>query len=403
MIDDGQQLDLEAAPLGTTRSKKRTATWLLLISGGLPMVATLLGFLGLIGWPFELLANYRFQYALILTGVIIAAWMSKRWIWTALLCLPLALNLTLIVPLYLPTDLQIQAQATLSKTLAQKNQTPVDNQTLANRITKYDTSQIFTLNGHQWRLTDEPLLIMNLNMNVAERGSEHVMRLINDGDADLILAQSVTQATLKKLSMYGMPYRIHSALPRDDGTGIALLAHVSLPPKIRITHTATLNLANNTLAPPAIEATLQWLNHPIRLLLVHLTNPWSSHGAKTHNQQIKSIVQWVNKQDYPVIVMGNFSMTPWAAHFSDLLRKTGLINSQVGFGIQPTWPANGGFPLGEIPVDHCLHSESLITIERGLGPTNGADHRPLILKLTWRDPHPFPPQTQPKPTVEKTQ
>ncbi|MBL4702520.1 MAG: endonuclease/exonuclease/phosphatase family protein [Phycisphaeraceae bacterium] len=403
MIDDGQQLDLEAAPFRATRSKRRTATWLLLISGGLPMVATLLGFLGLIWWPFELLANYRFQYAFILTGVILAAMMSKRWIWATLLCLPLALNLALIVPLYLPTDLQLQTQTTLPKPIAKKNQPPANNHSPDSHILKHDDSQRITINGQLWRTTDEPLLIMNLNMNVAERGSEHVMQLINEGGADLILAHSVTQATLKQLTMYGTPYRIHSILPRDDEAGMALLARVSLPPKIRITHTAILDLANSTLEAPAIEATLQWLDRPIHLLLVHLTNPWSSRAAKTHNQQIKNIVQWVNKQAHPVIVMGNFSATPWAAHFSDLLRKTGLINSQVGFGIQPTWPANGGFPLGEIPVDHCLHSESLVTVERGLGPTNGADHRPLILKLTWSDPHPYPPQTQPKPTAKKTQ
>ena len=128
--------------------------------------------------------------------------------------------------------------------------------------------------------------------------------------------------------------------------------------------------------------------------MVHLPGPWTLNNAKLYRDQLRGIVQWVNEQDDTVIVMGNFNTTPWAAHFSDMLQKTGLINSQIGFGIQPTWPASGGFPLGEIPVDHCLHSEQLIAVKRGSGPTNGADHRPMIVDLSWVNPQEKPSQEE---------
>jgi endonuclease/exonuclease/phosphatase (EEP) superfamily protein YafD len=190
--------------------------------------------------------------------------------------------------------------------------------------------------------------------------------------------------------MHGTPYRIHNSMPQDDDFGIAMLSRVSLPPKIRITASSTLSLTHDKLSMPAITATVQWFDRKFQLLMVHLPGPWTPDGAKQYRKHIDGIVQWVNEQDDPVVVMGNFNSTPWSAHFSDLLQKTGLNNSQIGFGIQPTWPASGGFPIGEIPVDHCLHSEQLVTVERGSGPTNGADHRPLIVKLNWLIPQEKP-------------
>ena len=110
MIDDGQQLDLEATPFRASRSRRRTAAWVLLICGGLPALTTFMGFLGLFWWPCDILANFRFQYALILSGVIIAAMFSKRYLWAVLLCLPLALNVALIVPLFITSQSQQEAK-----------------------------------------------------------------------------------------------------------------------------------------------------------------------------------------------------------------------------------------------------------------------------------------------------
>lgn len=394
MFDDGQQLDMEAAPARFHRTRQRKASVLLLISGGLPTLATFLGFMGLLWWPFEVLANYRAQYALILLGVAVATLLTRRVMWALLICLPLALNIALIVPLYIPTDVQLQVQARTAA--AMENEDPEDDfgpndsdNTMA-QIIHYDEKSKILRDGLMWHVSDTPLVIMNLNMNVAERGNEHLMNLINNGQADIILAQSVTESTLKQLSMHGTPYRIHHPQTREDGYGMVMLSRVSLPPKIRILDSNWIELAGEKRSIPSIVATILWFDRKIRILMVHLPGPWSQADDMNYRLHYQGIVKWVNEQDDPVIVMGNFNATPWAAHFSDLLRKTGLLNSEIGFGIQPTWPASGGFPLGEIPVDHCLHSDQLATVERGLGPTNGADHRPLIVKLNWVKPHEKP-------------
>jgi endonuclease/exonuclease/phosphatase (EEP) superfamily protein YafD len=80
--------------------------------------------------------------------------------------------------------------------------------------------------------------------------------------------------------------------------------------------------------------------------------------------------------------MGDFNTTPWSVLMRQVLRESGLVNSQSGFGLQPTWPATLPNFL-QIAIDHCLHSPSLITKHRTIGPNIGSDHLPIGLELEW--------------------
>ena len=65
----------------------------------------------------------------------------------------------------------------------------------------------------------------------------------------------------------------------------------------------------------------------------------------------------------------------------DLLDRTGLVNSIQGYGLGQTWPA--GAALAGIPIDHCLHSSDLVTLERTVADIEGSDHRALHVTLGW--------------------
>ncbi len=54
--------------------------------------------------------------------------------------------------------------------------------------------------------------------------------------------------------------------------------------------------------------------------------------------------------------------------------------SHSGFGLQPTWLAGLPLPL-MISIDHCLHSQSILTFYRSLGLDIGSDHLPLLVKV----------------------
>lgn len=79
------------------------------------------------------------------------------------------------------------------------------------------------------------------------------------------------------------------------------------------------------------------------------------------------------------IVLGDLNATPWSHAFRALLEDGELVSSQRGHGIQGSWRREP-WPLS-LPIDHCLHAPSLVTLERHLGPFLGSDHRPLHVAL----------------------
>jgi endonuclease/exonuclease/phosphatase (EEP) superfamily protein YafD len=135
---------------------------------------------------------------------------------------------------------------------------------------------------------------------------------------------------------------------------------------------------------PAIEATIEWAGRRVRFLGLHTLPPTGPAYARTRDAQLAAVADWVKRQGGPVIVAGDLNATPWCASFRRLVNDTRLVNSQRGFGVQPTWPARGFAWLdGLIPIDHCLHSPQLVTVQREVGERRGSDHMPIVVTLRW--------------------
>ncbi len=80
------------------------------------------------------------------------------------------------------------------------------------------------------------------------------------------------------------------------------------------------------------------------------------------------------------MVVGDFNAARWSHGFRALLDRSGMVDSERGFGFQPTFPAGLPYPL-RIPIDHLLHGEGLAVTDRVLGPALGSDHLPLVVDL----------------------
>jgi endonuclease/exonuclease/phosphatase (EEP) superfamily protein YafD len=92
------------------------------------------------------------------------------------------------------------------------------------------------------------------------------------------------------------------------------------------------------------------------------------------------LAELVAQETMPVIVIGDFNATPWSYAFKDFSSETGLVNSQNGYGLDATWPST--FPVTLVPLDHMLHSDSLTTVTRKVGPDLGSDHLPLLVEVS---------------------
>jgi endonuclease/exonuclease/phosphatase (EEP) superfamily protein YafD len=128
-----------------------------------------------------------------------------------------------------------------------------------------------------------------------------------------------------------------------------------------------------------VHAVLDWRGSPVALLGVHLHWPLGPDNSRLRNQELGSIAAFARNQHVPLIVAGDFNITPWSAHYGELLRASSLSDCAAERSLAPTWPSQ--FPPLGISIDHCLFSREWRSLDVRLGPSLGSDHRALIADL----------------------
>ncbi len=109
---------------------------------------------------------------------------------------------------------------------------------------------------------------------------------------------------------------------------------------------------------------------------VHLTNPLY-YPASQQKAEAARLASVLGRLEGPVVVAGDFNMTPFSARYGTLLRESGLRRAEGG--VNTTWPALLT-PLG-LPLDHILVSAAVGLASMRVGPRLGSDHRPVIATM----------------------
>ncbi|HEY0684279.1 MAG TPA: endonuclease/exonuclease/phosphatase family protein [Steroidobacter sp.] len=129
----------------------------------------------------------------------------------------------------------------------------------------------------------------------------------------------------------------------------------------------------------AARVKLDWRGTPVTVLGVHLNWPLGPRNSEFRNQELGRLVQISKQQPGPLIVAGDFNLTPWSEYFSDALEESGLHDAARGFGLARSWPAQFA-PVG-IRIDHCLLSPQWRSVATHVGPWLGSDHLPVVADL----------------------
>lgn len=119
---------------------------------------------------------------------------------------------------------------------------------------------------------------------------------------------------------------------------------------------------------------------PVDVLGIHPLAPTSAGRAALRDAQLAYAGEWAAERRERAIVVGDFNAAPWSHGFRRLLGGSGMVDSERGFGFQPSFPSGFPFVL-RIPIDHLLHSDGLEVVDRRLGPDLGSDHLPLVVDL----------------------
>jgi endonuclease/exonuclease/phosphatase (EEP) superfamily protein YafD len=293
----------------------------------LTITALLLGLLGRYVWPLDLFAHFRIHYivALILAGIALLA--LREWNSGTIALLAAALA-------SIPT---------------------FDYLSSASQHTSQAAPRLRVLSFNIWFR------------------NEDVMRLAGHLDAsgaDIVMLQEISQQQAEALraTLKAYPFAYTDAA---EPTDTVLLSRWPLQ------STSTEKLAENGVS--ALRAIVQWRNTPVTVFGVHLHWPLGARSSTRRNAELKGLAALAATVKGPLIILGDLNVTPWSAHFAELLETSHLHDCSAGHGLHPTWPSQIA-TLG-IRIDHCLASAHWQTQSTWTGPHIGSDHRPMFVEM----------------------
>jgi endonuclease/exonuclease/phosphatase (EEP) superfamily protein YafD len=305
---------------------------LVIIPAAVIGAASLAAFAGRWVWWLDVLANFRAQYVVVLSvlGVIVVV---SRWRRAGMAILAVALiNLVFVAPLYLGSPGKSDPAA-------------------------------------------PDLRVLSFNLLSTNESYNEVIEYIETSDADLVFLYEASRPWEVALEAAGLDYEIIRARSDNLIFGTLVLARDEVE---AVSHGFA------EAQPRAVALDYQPDNWPVsvEVLSTHPLAPTTEERAALRDAQLAFAAEWATQQEGAFFVVGDLNATPWSWPFRNLVADGVLRNSQIGFGLQPTFSATS-IALLRVPIDHLLQSDALLIRERKLGPTLGSDHFPLLVDLEY--------------------
>jgi endonuclease/exonuclease/phosphatase (EEP) superfamily protein YafD len=213
--------------------------------------------------------------------------------------------------------------------------------------------------------------VITFNAWIASRDIRSTADFLRRADADAIVLQELPARRVKELRER-LPSYPHSHIEPSTSRVVILS-------RWPIREAAPFRSRSGGIVGSLVA--LDWMGQRIQLLGVHLHWPLSGRSSRLRNEELQSIAAWAREQQGPVLVAGDFNITPWSAHFVELLSRSGLKDCARGAGLSGSWPAQ--LPLLRIRIDHCLASPHWRTVDVRVGPMLRSDHLPVSADLVF--------------------
>ncbi len=303
-------------------------SWIILVGIG---IVSAMGFCGQLGGWFDIFSNFRALYVvLLLILTTVTSWTKRVWLTTGSLLFLLVNGLT-FMPLYFG-GLHASASG-----------------------------------------PDPRLRVLELNVFGGKNiQKERTLDLIKHSNADLIGISEVTVpwmlALQKGLKQY--PHQVYE--PRFGG--VALLSKFPL-------ENASVKYFGE-IKRPRITASTVIDGRNVRLIFAHPVIPLYRKGSR--DEELVVLASEANSATSAAILFGDLNATPWSHNFNKLVIDGGLIDSEQGFGFQPTWCAFWSPFSTLFPIDHCLVTDHFVVVDRRVLGNIGSDHLPLQVDLAFR-------------------
>lgn len=305
----------------------------LAIAGTLLVWLSLLaGLLGRLAWPLDLFAHFRVQYAALFALLALLLSVLRSWIIASAALAGLVVS---AVPLLAYVPDQPSGTATAA-------------------------------------VVDSTFRLLSFNVWFRNPDMARTAAYIEQSRADAVVLLELTPSQAETLRPLLPSYPHFHIEPSRMGAAVftkwPVLAAESLP------------LAKEGAIAARVQ--LDWRGSPVTVLGVHLNWPLGPRNSQFRNEELAGVVAFSKAQREPLIVAGDFNLTPWSQYFGDALEESGLHDAALGFGLARSWPAQFA-PLG-IRIDHCLLSRHWDSVRVEIGPWLGSDHLPVVADVALR-------------------
>ena len=115
---------------------------------------------------------------------------------------------------------------------------------------------------------------------------------------------------------------------------------------------------------------------------VHLARPFY---PELQQQDIAALTEFVRGRTMPLVVAGDFNMSPWTEKLAHFTEQTGLRRYN---SLHLTWPMrHGNVPLLPlVAIDNVFASREFAALATHAGPRLGSDHRPIVVDIALSAP-----------------
>ncbi|MGH8175032.1 MAG: endonuclease/exonuclease/phosphatase family protein [Steroidobacter sp.] len=206
----------------------------------------------------------------------------------------------------------------------------------------------------------------------------------NDDDAGVAgyLRQTGADAIVLQEAIEPVARRLHALLPtypyaHFDRSGYGAVVFSKWP----LISASAQPLASH--GSQAAHVQIDWRGSVVTLVGVHLHWPFGPRNARLRNQELLGVAAIASAATGPLLIAGDFNVTPWSPYFQNALAQSGMNDCARGNGFASSWPSYATW-IG-IRIDHCLASRHWRVIDVRTGPHVGSDHRPVIADLALKE------------------
>src|SRR5215203_1196320 len=209
------------------------------------------------------------------------------------------------------------------------------------------------------------LRVVTLNTWANKAQADAIIRFLEQTQADIILLQEIDRQDRAAILARLQPIYPQMFFDQRPQRSPAILS------KQPWLETGVLEPTNDRAV--AVWARFEEGGQAFEVASVHTGNPFKPEQQAT---DIDRLIEFVRSRRGPIIMGGDFNLTPFSWKLTKLAQLTGLKWAQV---FSASWPANRFVPI--VLLDHILLDGPFALVKVEAGSSAGSDHLPVIADL----------------------